>query len=219
MNNYVQSMKNTYHPICGYAVELLFCLGNLGRYCRKVLDGAIPDLATEAAFEQQLLDFANEEGDDGLKACNECFRKHGLLMLYRICGVPGVLHATSPEEWDCDNMSTSSGSSNFSNLETEIRTLALELLDEAAKIPLGSPMGNTLSLPLLSAGSELDAEHSAQREAVRARLQSLHARNRCPPNLWACSVLDMVWEFRDENIYKPSWLETMLAKGWRLCLV
>lgn len=224
---YIQSMRSIYHPICGFSVELFYLLGNLGRYCRKVLDGMVPDLFIEAAFEEQLLGYSGPVDNHLLKLTNECFCNHGLIMLYRICGrlrVPSdfqpeitddtVSNADLDTEFDCSNIT------EISNIDTDelIQNLALEIVDKLSEIPLSSLNMNILALPMLSAGSELGPDHHEARKECRTRMVSLYSRNRCPPNLWACQLLDDLWDVRDSTGSKLSWLELALRNGWRFSL-
>ncbi|KAK5203311.1 hypothetical protein LTR41_010954 [Exophiala xenobiotica] len=207
MYQYTQSMRHEYHPIGGFSIELWYMLGNLGRHCRKAVEGLERDLVLEATFEEQLLQYTGPEDNHLLAVTNDCFRNHGLILLYRICGIP----ASSCRSVDGDD-------EDFSPADTDetIRALALEIVSKVSEIPLSSPNMNILALPLLSAGSELNPDDHEERKEVLSRLLSLYSRNRCPPNLWACNLLKDVWGYRDEMNSKMSWLALALLKGWKI---
>lgn len=218
---YIQSMRNKYHPICGFSIELCYLLGNLGRYCRRVLEGWDRDLVMEATFEEQLVQYTGPEDNPLLATTNDCFRNHGLILLYRICGIPSKpqpsLAAHDDDEFAVPVLV---GTDETSDVDTEeiIRALASEIITKLSEIPLSSSTMNIQEVPLLTAGSELSPDSCTEREAVKTRLLSLYSRNRCPPNLWACDLLDAHWNFRDKTGSKISWLALSLRKGWRISL-
>lgn len=53
--NAIQSLGATYHCIAGYAIEMFYLIGTLGRYCRAVIDGQDRDLVLEATLEEQMI--------------------------------------------------------------------------------------------------------------------------------------------------------------------
>lgn len=222
---YIQSMRNKYHPICGFSIELCYLLGNLGRYCRRVLEGWDRDFVMEATFEEQLIQYTGPEGNPLLSATNDCFRNHGLILLYRICGIPRKPeHSFSAPDDDNDDSDSAvavfSGAEETSDVDSEdiIRTLALDIISKLSEIPLSSSTMNIQEVPLLTAGSELSPADCTERKAAKTRLLSLYSRTRCPPNLWACDLLDAHWSFRDKTGSKISWLALSLQKGWRISL-
>lgn len=84
----VQEMSQTYHPMSGFAIELFYLLSTLGRHCRVVLDTGQHDYPLESTMEEQLLGWRSSQMDDQLFMLSEAFRMHGLILLYRICGMP-----------------------------------------------------------------------------------------------------------------------------------
>ncbi|KAF2653656.1 hypothetical protein K491DRAFT_661532 [Lophiostoma macrostomum CBS 122681] len=200
----VSDMRWSYHPMAGRAIELLYLLSTLGRYCRSFISFGERDLELELTIEEQLVQWLSPtEGEDPeLMALSEAFRDHGLILLYRICG---------PSPSSTDRL-----------LEEEIKEhriveLALKAYDALSRIPSSSTRHIMLPIPLLTVGSELREEDEPKRKEVIERFGVLRSMNRTPVNLWAIEVLEEVWEYRRKGI-RASWVEVMLWKGWTFTL-
>ena len=66
----------------GYAVEMMYLLGNLGRYCRIVIDLNIRDILLEWEFESQLLAWKPSYDSIELGYLENSFKHHRLINLY-----------------------------------------------------------------------------------------------------------------------------------------
>lgn len=239
-SNVVKNMRDTFHPIAGYSIEIFYILGTVGRYCRNVLAGEVRDLHFESALEEQMLEWQHSRENYQLSLSCDAFRTHGLIMLYRICGCQ--IHVPLYEEniideddieWDEEGIEDYEQNVNHklveettkrnncemkdTILDTEriIRAYAVKTVDALSQIPLTSPQLNLQPIPLLTAGSELTSQDTRQRAEVIARFRALSSLNRVPANVYAVQLLHELWEMRDSGIM-ISWLELELRKGWRL---
>lgn len=203
----LQRMRDTFHPIGGFCMDIFFTIGKIGRYCRKVLAGEERDLAGEALLSKQLLQRQVPVQTAFESTLCEAYRKHGLIMLYRICG---CLSFDSYHEGDAALFGFTT--------EEIIRGYSLEVLQDLASTPTTSHYFNLHGVPLLTAGSELDNSDGKLREEVLSRFKALFSLNRVPSSLVAIRLLQEVWALRDQSGRKYSWLEIMLKKGWRLKL-
>jgi hypothetical protein len=210
--------------MCGLSVELFHLMADVGRHCRRVAEGRRDrrDKILEISLETELLgcladDVATTARDNHrlFSESHEGFRKAGLIMLYRSCGRPST---DGNDELSADRTSTTA-TAKIADVDQTIRALALEIVKHLSRIPLSSPIMNIQGIPLITAGSELTKADVKQRREVKTRLQSMYSRNRSPPHLWACELLDNLWTLRDESAgCKMSWLDLMLLKGWRFSL-
>lgn len=199
----VQEIGHWHHPMYGFCTDLIFILGNLGRYCRQLLYSGCRSFTREALLERQLYLWSATSTEPSLMFLYESLRKHGLILLYRICGWNDTF--TNP---DLEEIS----------LEPLVHRYALETIDHLLQIPTSSNYLNFQSLPLLTAGSELKREDNKLRDDVRNRLRALYSVNRLPANLHALELLEEVWTARDVSNDKSSWIHHMLRKGWLLVL-
>lgn len=204
---HIQEVRGTYHPMNGYAVEIIYLLGFLGRYCRTVIDTGQRDLLLEATLEEQLLEWDTAQDDRALMLLSDSFRKHGLITLYRICGRQKKVPCVTEER----------EASFIEETEEIIRDYALQIIDQLSDIKLTSSYLGLQSIPLMTAGSELAEGDVPQQEEVSRRFRALYSLQRLSSNLRAIELLEEVWRMRDSGV-KISWLELMLQKNWRLRL-
>lgn len=198
MYDAVSTASASYHPIGGYSLEIFYFLGNLGRYCRLVLDTGVRDTVLEATFEEQLTAWEPNRDSRELGSISDAFRYHGLINLEALCS----RRLTTEEEL---------------RLESDRRIqhyaqTTVRILDE---IPISHPCTNLQGIPLFTAGSELRAEDREAREQVRKRFNALYSLNHLRANLTAVSLLEELWAMRDKG-QVITWLELMLQKE---CLV
>ncbi|KAH8688661.1 fungal-specific transcription factor domain-containing protein [Talaromyces proteolyticus] len=191
----VTSLQGRFCAILSHAIELVYELGRLGRYCRMVCDLQIRDLALEDAFESRLLAWEHSSQVEPLRTLNETFRLHGLVMLYRLC------NRTSP----------------VAETEDYIRECILSMLQNISQIRTHSPVFKFIHIPLLNAAAELTAEDESLRKQVLDWCAVLYSTNRSPINTWTVELLQSHWGLKDAGD-RSSWLHLMLQKGWRLNL-
>jgi hypothetical protein len=198
----IHRMGNWHHPMYGPCTELLFILGNVGRYCRGVLDSQQRDFTQEAILEQQLLCWKVYPPNINLGHLYEAFRKYGLSFLYQASGRNDQF--TNPDLM-------------LGSRDSVIKCYAEETVCGLMQIPATSNYLNFQSLPLLTAGSELTGPRNPLRDQVRERLRAVYSLNRLPVNLHTLQLLEELWNSRDKG--DPSfWLQCMLQKNWRLLL-
>ncbi|CAG8907858.1 unnamed protein product [Penicillium egyptiacum] len=198
----VQRMGRWHHPMYGYGTELVFILVGVGRYCRHRLHSPRCNPTQETILEQQLLKWNGCSANSSLEHLYEALRKHGLILLYRICGCNGCFSNPDLKEF---------------SLEALILNYAVETVHHLLEIPMTSNYLNFQSLPLLAAGSELKRTDFCLRNQVLQRLRAVYSLNRLPVNLRVVQLLEELWILRD-NGDSSSWLHHMLRKGWRLLL-
>ncbi|KNG87621.1 hypothetical protein ANOM_003635 [Aspergillus nomiae NRRL 13137] len=199
----VQQIGHWHHPMYGFCTDLIFILGNLGRYCRQLLHSGRRSFTRETILEKQLYLWSAPSTEPTLTLLYESLRKHGLILLYRICGWNDAFTNPCLEEID---------------LEPLIHRYALDTIDHLLQIPTSSNYLNFQSLPILTAGSELKREDNRLRNDVRNRLRALYSMNRLPANLHALELLEEIWIARDTTDDTSSWIHHMLRKGWLLVL-
>ncbi|KAE8423344.1 fungal-specific transcription factor domain-containing protein [Aspergillus pseudocaelatus] len=199
----VQHIGHWHHPMYGFCTDLIFILGNLGRYCRQLLYSGCRSFAREALLEEQLYLWSAPSTEPTLTLLYESLRKHGLILLYRTCGWNDAFINPCLEEI---------------GLEPLVHRYALETIDHLLQIPASSNYLNFQSIPLLTAGSELKREDNKLRDDVRHRLRALYSVNRLPVNIHALELLEEIWAVRDIGNDKSSWIHHMLRRGWLLVL-
>lgn len=204
MSNAVHRIGDWHHPMYGTCSKLLFMIGNVGRYCRQILDSPQNrDLLQEAVLEAQLTTWKTSPPDPGLGHLYEAFRNHGLIFLYR-----ARAHAQSSCLADPDSSQAQ---------ESLIQQYAEEAVRHLMQIPATSNYLNFQSLPLVTAGSELTKLNHVMRDQVRHRLRAIYSLNRLPASLLAIQCLEEIWDARDSG--NPSfWLLHMLQNDRRLLL-
>jgi hypothetical protein len=200
---YVATARSRFHTITSHSIDLYFLLGQLGRYCRSITDGMPRDFVREMTFEAELNSYTSAEENPIAYLLAEAFRNHGLLMLYRLCG--RTVHFALEVNTDSEEAGS----------KCPIRTLALRTLEMLFITPINSPYINLHTLPLLSAGAELESTDTELRERVIEQLQAVYSTNRIPPTLWVIELLQELWNLHDSGV-KMTWLDLMLAKQWRL---
>ncbi|KAL2858982.1 hypothetical protein BJX68DRAFT_252720 [Aspergillus pseudodeflectus] len=203
---YVKAMRHKFHNITAHSMDLYFMLGQLGRYCRLLVEGGGRDLVYEALTEQNLLDYESAESERPAKLLTEAFRKHGLLLLYRFSG----------RTRDSNTLPVDAGPVAQIEAELTIRGLALDILDLLQKTETDSPYLNLHTIPVLNAGAELTSLDTEERKLVRERLTAIYSTNRLVPTLWVIDLLEELWSTNDAGVTKITWLELMIRKNWRL---
>jgi hypothetical protein len=207
--DYVQSFKNTYHPIAGFSLEMFYVLGRLGRYCREVLeDGKRRDLLLELALEEELSNWTPPHDDRDLSLLGDSFRKHGLVILHQRWGSGHTMSGVSEDATD--------GQLFPAEIHRAVaRRYALDIVENLRQIPLSSWYLNIQSIPLLTAGSELTSEDVEERKEVLKRFSAIYSMNRCPVNMWACDLLEEIWAMKAKGNSNVTWLALMVQRGWR----
>lgn len=246
----VLEIGDQYHPIAGYSTEIFYYIGNLGRYCRSVIETGIRDDILEALLEEQMTKWEPNCDVPELKALSDAYRHHGLINLAAICYRRDVketaLETTSPSLSDMlpfledispllddislvqedatsldfdppQNLEVGEDNVVGGDLETTIRNRALIIVRSLTAIPSSHASTNLQAIPLLTAGSELLAEDTHERESVQRRFKDLYSHNHLRGNLDALQLLDEVWALRDAG-QMVNWLEVMLNKGWNMML-
>ncbi|CAG7925227.1 unnamed protein product [Penicillium olsonii] len=201
IDSYARQARNKFHAITAHSIDLYHLLGQLGRYCRLVVESGDRNLEYEAKAEMSLHSYTSIECDPAARLLTEAFRKHGLLLLYRFCGKPGI---------------SSPGILEPMAVSTYTRQLALEVIDLILQTPPDSPCLNLHAIPLLSAGAEMTSFDIEERNGVRQRLNAVYSTNRLVPTLWVIDLLEELWVLHDAGITHITWLELMLIKNWRL---
>ncbi|CAI7584350.1 unnamed protein product, partial [Penicillium manginii] len=204
MSDTVHRIGDWHHPMYGTCSKLLFMIGNVGRYCRHILDSPQNrDLLQEAILEGQLTTWKASPPNPGLGHLYEAFRKHGLIFLYR-----ARAHAKSSCLADPGPSETQ---------EYLIQQYAEETVRHLMQIPATSNYLNFQALPLVTAGSELSGSNHFLRDQVRHRLRAIYSLNRLPTNLLALQGLEEIWDGRDSG-NQSFWLLHMLQNDRRLLL-
>lgn len=198
---YVKQARHKFHVITTHSIDLYYLLGQLGRYCRVIVDGGGRDLVYEAYAEKTLNTYESIESDSAAKSLTEAFRKHGLLLLYRFCGKPGVFQPSIP---------ILVGSESYAH------QLALSIVELILQTQSDSPYLNIHTIPLLSAGAEMTLLDTIQRNQIKQRLSEVYSTNRLVSTLWVVELLEELWRVHDAGMTHITWLELMLMKNWRL---
>lgn len=192
----VSSLHGKFCAITDHAIELIYELDLLGRYCRRLYEGSMPDLALEDALESRLTSWEHTVETEPVKTYNEILRLHGLVMLYRLCG-------------------RTTGSTD--DTEAYIRACACSVMQKVSTIQANSPVFKFVHIPLFNAATELMADDVLWRDQVLGWCAVLYSTNRSPTNKWALELLQSHWQAKDAG-GSQTWLELMLTKGWRLNL-
>lgn len=198
----IQTMPTRSHPVTGYSTEIFYLLSSLGRYLRGIAEGFDHDPELELTFEQELLNWEASNRDMQWKLTADAYRRHGLIMLYRLCG------------W-CTMYPASLIPNRAQDTDALLRAHSLEILANLAEIPLDSLLLNIQSIPLLTAGGELTKEDKPLREQVRSRFNAIYSSSRIPGHMSAQHLLVDVWERKDKG-NDVTWLDVMLQYQWRL---
>ncbi|KAI9932597.1 hypothetical protein MW887_008842 [Aspergillus wentii] len=200
----VHRMGDWHHPMYGTCSRLLLIIANIGRYCRQIHD--MPQNRNpmqEAILEAQLRAWTTSPPNPDLGHLYEAFRNHGLVFIYR-----SRAHAQRACPTDPDVAESQ---------EPLILQYAEQTIRHLISIPESSNYLNFQSLPLLTAGSELNESNGFLRDQVRGRLRAIYSLNRLPANLMALQLVEDLWDTRDSG--NPSfWLSHTLQKDWRLLL-
>lgn len=193
----IQAMRSEFNATLGYAIDMMYILGNVGRYCRAVIDTGCRDPDLEVLLENQLLLYEPMGNDRNSHLVNHAFRKHGLIMLYR-----ALNSAPAPaDELFCDE----------SDKEELIQQYTKEILEHIDEIPESNSYHSILAQPLFTAGAQLRMEDEEQRQKVRKNFRRLFSLSRIPDNIRAIEFLEQLWNLRD-NGFHVSWLAFWLGK-------
>jgi hypothetical protein len=190
----VQEMRSQYNATIGYSSDIMLVLGNVGRYCGAIMNGALRDFSLEAFLEQRLLQLDDASSDAQSHLVNNSFRRHGLIMLYRSiqCAPSSLLLGFSTN--DSDDIF----GGQYPD-ELIIKQYAKEILDDIFSLPVDSCYHSLVSLPLFTAGAELDCDSSWERQQVRERFQNLFSSTRLPANIHAVKILEELWQMQDSG--------------------
>ncbi|KAI5460622.1 fungal-specific transcription factor domain-containing protein [Mariannaea sp. PMI_226] len=190
----VQTMSSEYNATVGYLAKIMYLLGDIGSYCRMIIDGWGRDLELEQSFKNQLLASDHVDGPPGL--VNDSFVKHGLIIMYR----------------SIESSSSSPATDTVENSRRDIVQLyAKDILQNIEQISEECHYQCILGQPLLTAGSELDMEDFDLRERVRECFRKLFSLTRIPANLHAIEFLEEIWRLRDRG-EKVFWMRHLLKK-------
>ncbi|KAJ5817468.1 hypothetical protein N7447_009701 [Penicillium robsamsonii] len=198
---YVKQARHRFHAITTHSIDLYYLLGHLGRYCRVVVDQGSRDLLYEGNIEKRLVEYESMESDPAAKSLTEAFRKHGLLLLHRLCGKPGVSQHTISAQLENENYA---------------HHLAVDIIELILQTKSDSPYLHIQTIPLLSAGAEMTLSDTLKRDQVRHRLNEVYSTNRLVSTLWVIDLLEELWGAHDTGMTRITWLELMLVKNWRL---
>ncbi|KAK6815256.1 hypothetical protein RU639_008604 [Aspergillus parasiticus] len=201
LETYVKQARHKFHPITTHSIDLYHLLGQVGRYCRVIVDGGPRDLIFEVSSETSLIEYESIETDTMAKSLTEAFRKHGLLLLYRFCGKPGAFQPSG---------------TILAETEHYTHQLALDIIELILSIKSCSPYVNIQAVPLLNAGAEMTSLDSFQRNQIRQRLKEVYSTNRLVSTLWVLELLEELWVVHDTGMTHITWLQLMLSKNWRL---
>lgn len=197
------------HPTFGSQTRLFVLLGNIGRYCKSVVDDGFRNEALEALFEESLLLWQVPDGEGYWGPTVDAFVKHGMIMLNRFCGRDVLLTADGAQY----DHQPGRGSSAMACQSTII--LAREAVRDCLRVPDASSFISLQPIPLLSAAAELTSEDLELRGLAVRRFKTLFSYNRLPAHLYAIELLEDVWRHNDSGA-QMSWLEMMALKKWRL---
>ncbi|EXL39900.1 hypothetical protein FOCG_17499 [Fusarium oxysporum f. sp. radicis-lycopersici 26381] len=217
-----------YHPFGGYTTEIFYLLGNVGRYCRSVVETGIRDESIEIILEEEMEKWQPNYESPQLGVIGDAFRSHGLISLAAICFrrrrnsdtiedklLPALLHteADGIAQW-WQNIWTS-----FANddLEANIRSRALAVVRDLTSIPSSHACTNLQAIPLFTAASELTKEYEKERDLAVLRFKELYSLNHLRANLTALEILPEIWKRHDAG-EMISWMEVMMEKGWNIML-
>lgn len=201
----IQVMRSEYNATVGYAIELMYLLGNVGRYCRTIIDTGLRNIELEANLEEQLLTYEPTGEDRNSHLVNHAFQKHGLIMLYRAIEL-------APATLLFDDIML-----DYYSKDQIVSQYANDILEYIYSIPENNCYHSILSQPLFTAGLELTKDDAANREKVRERFRKQFSLTRLPDNLRAIELLDEIWNLRDSG-YSISWVTFSLQKAGTLML-
>ena len=190
----VASLRGQYCTIISHAIELVYYLGCLGRYCRAFTELGTRDANYEIYLENQLLEWEDSADSEPLKTLNESFRLHGLVMLNRLC-----------------RRCTRESDEDF------IRTCAIGIIHNVSQIRTDGPLFKFVVIPLMSAGAELTELDEEMRSQVLDWFGILSSICRHQTNQWATELLRELWSRNDAGM-QLTWLQLMLQKDWALML-
>lgn len=185
----IQQTRRLHHSLVGNSLEIVYLLITVGRYCRAVVDGYSRSFELEAMLQERILGWDFPDENPHLNTLSHFFQDSAIILLYRICG-------TLPRSTE---MASADDSETLTS-DAVIRRYALQVLEKLDETPLSSPCLNLHPFPLLTAGSELEADNVSERNSVRARLKAVYSLNRLPLYLLAVELLEEVWELRDQGI-------------------
>ncbi|CAJ0550003.1 Ff.00g099330.m01.CDS01 [Fusarium sp. VM40] len=223
----VLGIGNEYHPIGGYTTGIFYLIGNVGRYCRSVVETGIQDELMESALEDEMIQWEPNCEKHELSLMCDAFRSHGLLSLAAICyrrrNSQTAQHAILSDivntlaEEDRSWWQSIEASFFDEELEASIRNRALDVIHDLLSIPSSHPCTNLQAIPMFTAASELTSLDKKERSKVQERFKELYSLNHIPANLAALRILPEIWERRDAGD-AVNWLEVMIEKGWNLML-
>jgi hypothetical protein len=217
----IQDARDSFHPMVGFNAQLFYMIACVGRHCRLVMDTGARDPFLEVTFEEQLLSWDPQHEDKTLVDMSIAYRNHALIMLYHICGNPGLV--SSPTELlqqpdAADQMLMEEESLNTTideNTHSKIQDLATDTLKRLFDTPIDAACFSFHSIPLLTAAAELPREQLDDRSTVVYRFKALYSTNRVAVNMWAIELLEELWDLHDCGIH-VSWLELLKTKAWTL---
>ncbi|VUC34753.1 unnamed protein product [Clonostachys rosea] len=182
IQNYISQIDIESHPIIGGHIKLFLLLANLGRHCRTVMDTGCncPDI--EKSFQHSLENWVISDADIMWQRTVDSFVKHGLIMLYRLCGVPGNGSDPSADETEAEKDEAR---------RATIDRLAVGAVKSLLSVPISSSFICLQPIPLLTAGSELSKDELDLRRQVVTRFEALFSYNRLPGNMRALELLQI----------------------------
>ncbi|KAH9240277.1 hypothetical protein K456DRAFT_1746127 [Colletotrichum gloeosporioides 23] len=196
-----------FHSMTGISSVLLYHLASVGRHCRRVVQTGAADPDLEASFERTFLAWKPRHSDRTLVEMSLAYRNHGLVMLYEICG--------RRDQPQTNGEYRGLATRNDTRTRHAIRSLAFDSLERLLQTPVDAACINFHSMPLLTAGAQLQHNDTIVRVQVVERFKALYSTNRIAVNLWAIELLQELWDLRD-NGNPTSWLELLLSKDWTL---
>lgn len=213
MYSYItKHILSSVHPTTWLHTEVFYLLSALCRYIRGIVDGGEHDIILEATFEQELLNWRADQCDPLWEKTTDAFCRHGLILLYRLCGRSSRLASSLiPSGMDGDAWRIQGSL----DTNTVIRRHAINVLYSLLSIPISSPQSAVQSIPFLTAGGELVQSDLSLRDDVQSRFFALYSTSRISGNLAARRLLIDLWGRKDQGD-DTTWLELMLKKSWRL---
>ncbi|CAI0645303.1 unnamed protein product [Colletotrichum noveboracense] len=196
-----------FHSMTGISSVLFYHLASVGRHCRRVVQTGAADPDLEASFERTFLAWKPRHSDRTLVEMSLAYRNHGLVMLYEICG--------RRDQPQTNGEYRGLATRNDTRTRHAIRSLAFDSLERLLQTPVDAACINFHSMPLLTAGAQLQHNDTIVRVQVVERFKALYSTNRIAVNLWAIELLQELWDLRD-NGNPTSWLELLLSKDWTL---
>lgn len=153
MYSYItKHIPSSVHPITWLHTEVFYLLSALCRYIRGIVDGGEHDIILEATFEQELLNWRADQCDPLWEKTTDAFCRHGLILLYRLCGRSSRLASSLiPSGMDGDAWRIQGSL----DTNTVIRRHTINVLYSLLSIPISSPQSAVQSIPFLTAGGEL----------------------------------------------------------------